>query len=434
MGLVTATALVISSMIGTGVFTAAGFVATHVPSATGGLVCWVVAGMASLCGALAYAELGAAFAESGGEYLFLSRLAHPALGFLSAFVSLVVGFAAPLAAIAYAFGDYLSVFAPSLPPRVSGGGLIIVMSLLNMRSVRLGARFQNVTTLAKVILIVLFVLLGASVADVEHLRSGAPLATVVPSSGFAVGLLFISFSYTGWQAATYVAGEVANPARVLPRALIGGTLVVTMLYVAINAVFLAAAPLSALQGQVRVGHVAATHLFGARGAGVMSAVIALGLISTVGALAITGPRVYEAVGRDFPALAALARRRPHEGPRNAVALQGLLALAMLVTTSFDQLMIYMGFTLSAFGALSVSCVFLLRRTNIKRPFSMPGYPVVPLLYMALMLWMIVSGIREQPTAALYGLGTLGLGLVAFVIADRSRGAGAGDAKISGNDS
>jgi APA family basic amino acid/polyamine antiporter len=418
MGVVTATSLVVSSMIGTGVFTAAGFVAGYIPSAIGGLVCWVVAGLAALSGALAYAELGAAYAESGGEYLFLSRLVHPSVGFLSAFVSLIVGFSAPLAAIAIAFGEYLSVFVPSVPPKASGALLIVLMSLLNVRSVTLGARFQNGTTFGKIALILLFVILGAVSADATHLSGGAPLAEVLPTSGFALGLLFVSFSYTGWQAAIYVAGEVTEPARVLPRALVGGTLVVTLLYVALNAVFLAAAPLDALTGEVKVGHIAAGHLFGEGGAKLLSAVIAIGLVSTVGAIAITGPRVYEAVGRDFPALAILAARRPGEGPRNAVAIQGVLALAMLFITRFRELMVYMGFTLSLFSALSVSSLFVLRRRRIERPFSMPGYPLLPILYIALMGWMVVSGIRREPEAALYALGTLVLGLLLYLVANR----------------
>ncbi len=421
MGVVTATSLVVSSMIGTGVFTAAGLLTTDIPSAQGILVCWLVAGLAALSGALAYAELGAAFAESGGEYLFLSRLVHPSLGFLSAFTSLIVGFSAPLAGIALAFGEYLSVFV-ALPPRASGAALIVLMSLLNVRSVKLGARLQDVVTAGKVVLIVAFIGLGVFAGQASHLGGGAPLSVVVPSSGFAVGLLFVSFSYTGWSAATYVAGEVRDPARVLPRALIGGTLLVTLLYVALNAVFLSAAPLAALAGQVKVGHVAAVHLFGEGGGKLVSVVIAAGLVSTVGAITITGPRIYEAVGRDFPALRILARRRPGEGPVVAVLVQGVLALAMLFTASFEQLMLYIGFTLSVFGALTVACVFVLRRRGWKRPFSMPGYPVVPLVFVALMLWMIVAGVRERPAAALYGLGTLALGLVVYVVANRPRSA------------
>jgi APA family basic amino acid/polyamine antiporter len=421
MGVVTATSLVVASMVGTGVFTTTGLLVASIPSATGILLCWGVAGLLALSGALAYAELGAAHAESGGEYLFLSRLLHPSLGFLSAFTSLIVGFSAPLAAIAWAFGEYLSVLAPGLSPRLAGAVLIVLMSLLNTLRVELGTRLQNATTIGKILLIVVFIAAGALAADSAHLAGGPSPVRLLVSPGFAVGLLWSSFSYTGWNAAAYVAGEVKQPERVLPIALIGGTLLVTLLYVGLNAVFLASAPLEALAGQIKVGHVAAEHLFGARGARWLSAIIALGLVSTVGAVAITGPRIYEAVGRDYPALSFLAHRDRGGGPRNAIAIQAAIALVMLFTSSFDGLLLYIGFTLSIFGALSVGAVFVLRARGLPRPYSMPGYPVTPLCYIALALWMIVAGLIEAPVTAFYGFATLAVGAVVYVLAGKRRG-------------
>ena len=413
LGLVTTTALVVASMVGTGVFTTTGLLTKDVPSAAGILLCWVVAGLASLCGALAYAELGVAFAASGGEYHFLSRLMHPMVGFLSAFVSLVVGFAAPLAAVALAFGSYLTVFV-DIDPRVSAAALIVVLSLLNIWRVSTGARFQNAFTVGKVALIVGVVALGLPRGDWSLLASDGELATVLVSPGFAVGLLWVSFAYTGWNAGVYVAGEVADPVRTLPRALVAGTLLVTVLYLALNVVFLSAAPLSALAGKLEVGHEAALHLFGQGGARVLSAIIALGLVSTVGAICVTGPRIYEAVGRDIPRLRFLARRTEDGGPIYAVLIQTGLALVMLLSARFEDLLIYTGFTLSIFGGLAVSAVFLLRRRDdIETPYRMPGFPITPLLYVALMVWMIVAGIVERPITAAFGGGTLLVGAALY---------------------
>jgi APA family basic amino acid/polyamine antiporter len=420
MGVVTATSLVVASMVGTGVFTTTGLLVASIPSATGILLCWAVAGLLALSGALAYAELGAAHAASGGEYLFLSRLIHPSLGFLSAFTSLIVGFAAPLAAIAWAFGEYLSVLVPALSPRIAGAALILIMSLLNALRVEIGTRFQDASTIGKVLLIVAFIVAGAFAAESAHLGGGPATLPIVASPGFAVGLLWTSFSYTGWNAAAYVAGEVRQPARTLPIALVGGTLLVTLLYVGLNAVFLASAPLEALAGQIKVGHVAAEHLFGPRGARWLSAIIALGLVSTVGAVAITGPRIYEAVGHDYPALSFLARRDADGGPRNAIAIQAAIALVMLFTSSFDGLLLYIGFTLSIFGALTVAAVFVLRSRGLPRPYSMLGYPVTPVLYIGLALWMIIAGLIEAPVTALYGFGTLALGVAVYVLAGKRR--------------
>jgi APA family basic amino acid/polyamine antiporter len=418
LGLTTTTALVVASMVGTGVFTTTGLLTADIPSAGGIVLCWLVAGVASLCGALAYAELGVAFAESGGEYYFLSRLMHPVVGFVSAFVSLVVGFAAPLAAIALAFGEYFRVFV-DVDPRVSGATLVVALSALNVWRVSAGAGFQNAFTIGKVLLIAAFIAVGLGRGDLSRLGGGAPLMDVVATPGFAIGLLWVAFAYTGWNAGVYVAGEVRDPHRTLPRALVLGTLLVTLLYVALNAVFLSSAPLDALAGN-KVGHEASRHLFGEGGARVMSALIALGLVSTVGAVCVTGPRIYEAVGRDLRPLRFLAHRRPGGGPIYAVLTQMGLALAMMLSADFDDLLMYTGFTLSIFAALAVGSVFLLRRRrDIPTPYKMWGYPWTPLAYVALMLWMIAAGIIERPITAAYGLGTLALGGVLYLITKRA---------------
>lgn len=413
LGALTAFSLVVASMVGTGVFSTTGVLVADLPSSPGILLCWVVGGLAALCGALAYAELGAAFASNGGEYHFLARLIHPAVGFLSAFVSLLVGFAAPLAAVALSFGHYLGAMGVAIDPRLSGGALVVGLSVLNVWRVSAGAHFQNVFTLGKVALIVGFVALGFPRGDTSLLMAGAPLVDVVPTSGFAAGLLQISFAYTGWNAAVYVAGEVKEPEKVLPRALVSGTLAVTILYVALNAVFLAAAPLSAIQGKVEVGHIAATLLFGARGGSILSAIIALGLVSTVGAMLVTGPRIYEAVGRDVPRLAFLAHRPEGGGPIWGVVIQAVLAIAMMLVAKFDALLSYIGFTLSIFAALAVGCVFVVRRRGIALPYRMPGYPVTPMVFLLLMVWMIASGVLVKPTAALAGVVTLVAGLLVY---------------------
>jgi basic amino acid/polyamine antiporter, APA family len=413
LGLLTAYSLVVASMVGTGVFTTTGLLTKDVPSASGILLCWLIGGIGALCGALAYAELGAAFAASGGEYHFLARLMHPSIGFLSAFVSLVVGFAAPLAAIAIAFGKYLAAMGVPLEPRLSGALLVVALSSLNAWRVSAGARFQDFFTVFKIAVIIVFVVLGWPRGDASRLSAGKPMADVVFTPGFAVGLLWVSFAYTGWNAAAYVAGEVKEPEKVLPRALGAGTITVTLLYVALNAVFLAAAPFSELAGKVEVGHVAATSLFGPVGGTVLSGIIALGLVSTVGAMLVTGPRIYEAVGRDVPRLRFLAHRPEGGGPVWGVLIQALLALVMMMSASFDNLLIYIGFTLSIFAALAVSCVFIVRKRGIELPYRMPGYPVTPLLFLGLMGWMVVSGIAERPLAAAAGAATLVVGMVVY---------------------
>jgi APA family basic amino acid/polyamine antiporter len=362
---------------------------------------------------LSYAELGAALPHNGGEYHFLRRLMHPLVAFLSAWVSLIVGFAAPLAALALGFGSYFAVFVPSAPPWLSGGALVLVLSGLHVWRVSVGARVQNILTVGKAALIVGFVVAGIARGSLGLLQAppAKPLLGAIGSPGFAVGLLLVSFAYTGWNAAAYVAGEVEQPTRVLPRALLLGTGTVMLLYLALNVVFLMAAPLGELSGKVAVGHVAAERLLGSFGGKLVSAVIAVGLVSTIGALIVTGPRVYEAVGHDVPRLAWLGGRTAEGGPTLAIGLQTGLALAMMASAGFEALLTYVGFSIAAFSAVSVACVFLLRRRHdLELPFRAPGYPLTPLFYIALMTWMVVDGVRERPIVAAAGALTVLCGL------------------------
>ena len=426
LGVRTAALLVVASMVGTGVFTTTGFLVRDLQSAPAVLVAWLLGGLTALCGALSYGELTAALPANGGEYALLSRAYHPLVGFVAGFVSLVVGFAAPTAASAIAFGKYLHRVVPGGPegwPALAGVALILLTSLLHVATVRRGSRFQDLATGAKVLFILAFVLAGLGRGEPGRLLEGdAPLVDAVTSGPFAVGLVYVAFAYTGWNAAAYVAGETRDPGRNLPRALALGTGVVMLLYLGLNGVFLAAAPAEALAGEVEVGHVAAEALFGAPASRLLSAIIALGLVSTVGAQIMTGPRIYEAMGRDHPKLGLLARRRAGGGPIWATLLQAGASIAMALTASFDALLVYTGVTLSLFAALMAGGVFLLRwrEPELARPYRTLGYPLTPLVFLALSAWMIAHSIRERPVVAAWAGGTLVLGVVAWaLLADRA---------------
>ncbi len=421
IGTFTATGLVVASMIGGGVFVTTGTLLDKVPSPLAVVICWLIGGLAALCGAMSYAELSVALADNGGEYQYLSKLYHPAVGFVSAWTSLIVGFAAPTAAIAGVFGLYLEKmaecmpFLPALPKRESAAAMIVLLSALNIWRVRAGTGFQNVFTAGKVLLVAGFGVLGLWRGDASRILLHEGVGRSLVSPGFAVGLLVVSFAYTGWGASSYVAGEVVEPARVLPRALVGGTLLVTALYVVLNAAFLAAAPVDALRGKFEVAQVAAVGMFGARGACLISAIILVTLVSTVGAMIVTGPRVYEAVGRDYPRLGWLAVRRKSGGPAIATVVQGAISLALLWVNT-DTLLEYIGFTLSITAGLAVAGVFVLRARGVKSEYRMPGYPIVPGLFIALMIWMTASGLIATSGAGLWGLATVASGLVAWRVA------------------
>lgn len=420
IGLGTATALVVASMIGTGVFTTTGFMVRDIGSPTAILFAWILGGVTAVCGALTYAELSTALPTNGGEYALLGRIYHPALGFTAGFSSLVVGFAAPVAAAAIAFGQYAAAVLPGLPPTLAAVGVVVLSSAFHAFHLGAGSRFQEVFTLGKVLLIVVFAVVGLALG--EPSRALAPAAVSFAEGAlslpFAVGLIYVAFSYSGWNAAAYVAGEVEHPERNLPRALVLGTAIVTALYLALNVMFLGAAPLEALSGKVEIGHVAAEHLLGPSAARVVSAIVAIGLVSTIGAMVMTGARVAEALGRDHRPLRLLAGRSAGGAPTRAVLVQAALSLVMLGTSSFDALLTYTGFTLTLGLALTVLGLFVLRwrEPELARPYRVSGYPFVPAIYAALSAWMTIGAIVERPIVAAWGGVTIliGLGVYALV--------------------
>jgi APA family basic amino acid/polyamine antiporter len=419
----TGSMLIIASMIGTGVFTTTGFMIADIKSLPAVLICWFLGGVLALAGALSYAELAAAMPENGGEFLYLSRIYHPAVGFVAGSTSLVVGFAAPVAASAIAFSYYLGAIFPAAPKQTIAILLIMVLSALHACRVSIGSQFQNALTVGKVLLIVAFIAAGLWTGDPGRIFSDSPgdVAEAVLSPLFAVGLIFVSFAYSGWNACIYISGEIKQPERNIPISLFLGTAVVTLLYLGLNIVFLSAAPAEQLAGVAEVGHVAAVGLFGDRAARFFSAIIAIGLISTIGAYIMTGPRVYEAMGRAYPRLHLFTGRGKDRGPVAAIILQAVVAIAMVSTASLRALLTYVGLSLSVFVALAVAGVIILRlrEPDLARPYRVWGYPVTPIVFVLLVCWMIVNTIFERPVEALAGLLTLVTGLILYLVLGRT---------------
>lgn len=425
-----ATAIVIANIIGTGIFTTTGFLAADLPSPFAILFIWLTGGVLALCGALCYGELAAALPRSGGEYNFLSQLYHPSLGFLAGFISLTAGFAAPIAASALAFGSYAHAVLPGLPPVAMAAGLVLTMTLLHGISLHVGSRVQNVFTLLKVLLIVGFILAGITITPNPQPLNLIPGATdwqAVLSAGFAVGLVYVSFSYSGWNAAAYLAGDIRDPQRNVPRALLTGTLVVMALYLAVNFVFLYAAPISALAGQPEVGDVAAKAIFGSTGGRIVSALIALALVSSVSSMVMAGPRVMQAMGEDLPAFRLLGRRAQNGVPVYALLLQSSIALLIVMLAGLREVLQYIGVTLSLFAFLTVLGVYVLRAKQAKTggapagQYRTWGYPVTPALFLMLSGWMIYHQITSAASGTgLWVLVTLAVGMLAYFALRRVR--------------
>jgi basic amino acid/polyamine antiporter, APA family len=423
ISVLTGVALVVANMVGTGVFTSLGFQVVTIQSGFALLMLWVVGGVIALCGALCYGELAAAMPRSGGEYHYLSRIYHPALGFLSGWVSATVGFAAPTAAAALALERYASSVWPALPPRLLAVGVVVVLTAVHASSRKAGSRLQVVVTAVKVAVLVGFIGAGLALGQPQPLAflpQGSADWQQLLSPAFAVSLIFVSYAYSGWNAAAYLTGEVQNPQRNLPRILLTGTAVVLLLYVGLNFIFLYSTPIAQLKGQVEVGFVAATSLFGAAGGRLMGGLIAALLVSTVSSMVFAGPRIVQAMGEDVPALRWLAKRSAAEVPVRATLFQGGLTLLFVLVSSFAQVVVYAGFILNLFTFLTVLGLFVLRRREpeLPRPYRAWGYPLTPLLFLLLNGWTLWFIARDKPTETLYGLGTLVVGLLVYWLSQR----------------
>lgn len=426
LGLLIAAAIVVANMIGTGIFTSTGFQAASLKDPGTILLLWVVGGVIALCGAASYGELGVRMPKAGGEYVYLREAYHPAVGFMSGWVSLTAGFSAPTAVSALAFSHYLGALLGGFSSGAQQAvaiALILVMTAMHAIDTVVGGRVQAAFTIGKVSLIAVFVIAGLTVGDGSwgNLAAQSGGLQNVLTRDFAVSLMYVSFAYSGWNAAAYIAGDIHAPQRNLPRALLMGTGLVMALYLLVNLVFLYALPTSQLAGVLEVGHLAAISLFGSSAGSLLSSLIALALVSSVSSMVMAGPRVYSAMAADRALPQVLAKRSQSGVPYVAVLAQGGVAtLFVLISDRIDRLIQYIGFSLAIFTTLAVASLFIFRardrRAGVKAESSAYrtwGYPVTPALYMALSIWVAYSQFRSHwQESALVAL-TLLIGAVVY---------------------
>ncbi len=421
VSVLTAASLTIANMVGTGVFTSLGFQVVDLHSGFALISLWVVGGIFALCGALSYGELAAALPRSGGEFHFLGRIFHPALGFLAGWISVTAGFAAPIALSAMAFGRYFcAVFGGS--PLVLSSLVVAGVTLAHLRNLRLGSYFQNLFTGFKVALILTFVAAALWVAEFTDLRfAPAPGdAGVLLSAPFGISLLFVMYAYTGWNAATYIVGELRRPKTDVARALFYGTLLVLVLYVALNWVFLATTPLAEIAGKIEVGHVVASRIFGEFGGDLMSLLLSIALVSTISAMVWAGPRVTQTMGEDYRVFAWLARTNAAGIPVLAIWVQSAIVFLLLWTSSFEIILVYTQLILTASSCLTVFGVFYLRykEPQLERPYRTWGYPLTPFLFVLISLVTMGYTLVQRPWESLAGVLTLAAGLGIYALLPR----------------
>ena len=412
IGLPSAVALVVANMVGAGVFTTSGFSLAALGRPEPVLLAWVVGGVLAMCGALSYGAFARYLPESGGEYTFLARTIHPAAGFLAGWVSLLAGFTAPIAASALALEAYAGAVVPAMHSKWTGTGAIVLAGLMHGLRLRTGVVVQNLAVLLKMSAIAALVAVGAIVIPA---RGGLSVAALGPIdvSAFAVTLVWISFAYSGWNAAVYVAGEIHAPERNLARSLVVATGVVTIAYLLLNAVFLYAAPGEALAGRAEVGAIAAEALGGPSLRNAVSLLVALSLFTSISSMVMIGPRVYARMAEDglFPAFL----RRGDDVPTAAIALQVGFAVLLVWLSELAELLGYMGFTLGLSAAATVAALIVVRRRERPGRVPIPGYPWVPGLFMTFTVTAAAFMVLRRPIEAGVGFATMATGIPAYLL-------------------
>ena len=419
LGLATTSAFVIANMIGTGVFGSLGFQLADNSNVIAVLCLWLIGGVIALSGALVYSELGAAMPRSGGEYHYLSKIYQPWVGFLSGWISITVGFAAPVAASAMLLGGYLSRITP-VNSEMIAISVVIVLTLIHMIGVGVGGRFQSVFTLFKILLILVFIVCGF-VIPTHHENLAGAFDTLSYkdffNTGFFSSMIYVTYAFSGWNASAYIAGEIHDPQRNIPRSIPISTLLVTVPYFLLNFVFLWTAPVSELVGQKEVGYISAKHIFGPEGGSLMAGFISILLVSTISSMVFVGPRVSQVMGEDMKIFRFLAKKSNSGTPVGALLFQMVISIFLITTASFESVMNYTGFTLNLFTILTVMGIFVHRHRfkDAERPYKTWGYPFVPILYLVIISLVGINQFIRYPYESLYGLGTVFSGLIIYWI-------------------
>lgn len=399
-GLVTASAFVIANMIGTGIFASLGYLLLGTTNFISILLLWFFGGVIALCGALVYGELGAAMPRSGGEYHYLREIYHPVLGFMSGWASLIVGFAAPIALACMAFSTYLHRVIPIVPPTLTALIVLTVITSIHAYDVRAGGVIQRYFTFFKILVIIILIICGFWLPDqcqeVSASVAGFSMNEIF-SAGFAVSLIWVYYAYSGWNASAYMANEIKNPQRTIPRSLFISTILVMVLYILLNAAFMLSTPVEAMKGQLEVALIASQHILGESPGNMMGLLIALLLLSGISSMVFLGPRVSQVMGEDTYILHQLSKRSEKGTPYVAIWVQYVISFLLIITDSFILVTKYTGITLSFFAMLTVAGVFVHRKRfpNAERPYKAWGYPVTPCVFIALILWSIVYLVYED---------------------------------------
>jgi APA family basic amino acid/polyamine antiporter len=439
IGLFDAVMLISGDMIGIGIFVTTGAIAETLPTPGGVLLVWLLGGVLALTGALSCAELSASLPYAGGDYIYIREAYGKLMGFLSGWSSFLVTFSGAIAFLAVGFTGFVSFFfpvlgsenvifslaLPLLPITVKAGtifaiAVVLLISAVHCLGVRQGTVTQNILTALKIASLVGIILLGMlfGQGDAAHFRPLFDWQKIASFSVFAAAFIPVVFAYSGWNAVIYIAGEVKNPERNLPRALLWANLLVIVLYLIVNVVYIYGVPVTEMKGALRVSEVATTALFGHQTSAWITAMITVSILGALNAVTMIGPRIYYAMARDGVFFKSLARVHPHfETPTNAIVLQTVWACLLILTGTFGTLFTYVSVIITLFSAFTVGAVIVLRarRPELRRPYKVFGYPIVPILFILAHLWIVWGSVVEKPRDSLIGVFIVALGIPAYLI-------------------
>jgi len=439
IGLFSAVMLISGDMIGTGIFISTGAIAETLPTPGGVLLVWLFGGLLALTGALTCAELAAALPYAGGDYIYIREAYGQLMGFLSGWSSFLVTFSGAIAFLAVILNGFMAFFFPILgsedvifslplpviPITVKIGtlfsiGVVLLLSGLHCLGVRQGTVTQNILTILKIGALLGIILLGVFFGNgnTSHFEPLFDWDKIGNSSLFGAAFIPVIFAYSGWNAVTYIAGEVKDPDRNLPRALMYGVLIVIVLYLAINAVYIYAVPVTEMKGALRMSEVATTALFGYKTSAWITGIITVSILGALNVVTMIGPRIYYAMAKDGVFFQQLTYIHPNFGtPTKAILLQALWSCLLILTNTWGTLFTYVSVVITLFSAFTVGSVIVLRfkRPELKRPYRLWGYPVVPILFVLVNLWIVWGSVTEKPKESLIGLFIVCLGIPAYLI-------------------
>ena len=424
LSLTTAISLVVSSMIGTGVFTSLGYQLLDIQSGFSIIMLWFIGGVISLFGALSYSELASALPKSGGEYYLLSRILHPSIGLSAGIISATVGFSAPAVLAAIALANYLKPIFVNVNVSILAATVIILLNILHSFSLGVGKSFQVWSTLLKLFTMILFIFAGIFFSDKQNISFSPKLEDlkIVLSPEFAVNLVWVSYAYAGWNSSGYVVGEIVKPNKNIFKSILIGTLLVAAFYVMLNYVFLVVSPIESLKGEIEIGYISSVNLFGEKSAKLISILIGLLLLSTVSSYVYVGPRIIQAIGEDYDKLSFLSKINQNGVPFNAFIIQLVISLGFILSSTFEEVVLYTGIILIITTSVTVcSLIYLrLKEPDLNRPYKVWGYPFTPFIFIILNTWILVYTVYLKPTESIIGICLMIFSLGLFFVLKREK--------------